>query len=147
MCINGDRAVEKAFKNLVKNYNRQIASAEKNDDYEEIRRIQKNFSGAFEYYGTLIIESNPEVKEQTIQYGENVYLSDNVRHYLNKHKKSFISRGIIETSGIKRMCFCCGNKIIGLGLTDFSNSCLSICFECCNKDNYFNDEVKLINYV
>ena len=105
MLICEDVQIEKSFRRIERNYNRRLAVALANDNMSEIRQVQRDFTGALEYAGT------------------------------------------IKSSCVKRTCICCGKPIVGLGLTDFRDAGLSICFDCCTDNNYFNDDIRLINYL
>ena len=150
MLICEDVQIEKSFRRVERNYNKRLAAALAKDDIDAVCQVQHDFTGALEYYATLFLEYNDEIDNDDNETNEqriDIYLNDKVKKYLITHKKQFIEAGIIKSSCVKRSCICCGKPIIGLGLTDFTDAGLSICFNCCTSDNCFNDDVRLINYL
>ena len=148
MLICEDVRIEKSFKRIERNYNRRLAAALANDSMSEIRQVQRDFTGALEYYADAFLEHNDKADDnETVTQGIDIYFSDRVKRYLTTHKKQFIETGTIKSSFVKRSCICCGKSIVGLGLTDFRDAGLSFCFDCCTDNNYFNDDIRLINYL
>ena len=148
MLICEDVQIEKSFRRIERNYNRRLAVASANDNMSEIRQVQRDFTGALEYYAEVFLEHNAKADDNETNVQEiDIYFSDRVKRYLVMHKRQFIDAGTIKSSCVKRTCICCGKTIVGLGLTDFRDAGLSICFDCCTDNNYFNDDIRLINYL
>lgn len=89
MLICEDVRIEKSFKRIERNYNRRLAAALANDSMSEIRQVQRDFTGALEYYADAFLEHNDKADDnETVTQGIDIYFSDRVKRYLTTHKSS-----------------------------------------------------------
>ena len=79
MLICEDVQIEKSFRRIERNYNRRLAVALANDNMSEIRQVQRDFTGALEYYAEVFLEHNAKADDNETNVQEiDIYFSDRV---------------------------------------------------------------------
>lgn len=146
---------QSAFDALVEKYYKELQELQENREISEsardkaIVRVQNKYQDKFAFYGSAILcdADGDTSSDEGLIDSDPVPLTSELREFIWRHKDRLRQINVIKESTIKRSCVVCGEVIHGLGLTDVLDAGISVCWDCCDENAYFDHGVALIDYI